>query len=148
MARLSTEIINQEVEKLRNMVESGEILKYSERDLEKKVKFTRNTLRRHLAEIKGEIGSRDIKMISLRLVNILDEMMSDIEKYWQRAREQEDEKKIMYYTKQMFFAIEKFTDFLERFGIKEKVADKVNVNQVVLNADVDIDRLSKEILGR
>lgn len=142
MARLSKEIIAQEVDRLREMVKTGDILRYSERDLEKQFKLTRKTLRKHLTNIKEEIGTRDIKVITLRLINILDEIMGDMEKYWRIAREQEDEKKMMYYSKQMFFAIEKFTDFLERFGIKEKAAENLNVQadinhkQIVINYNV------------
>lgn len=127
MARLSKEIIAQEVDRLRNMVQTGEIIRYSERDLEKQFKFTRNTLRKHLRIIKAEIGTRDIKVISLRLIDILDEIMQDIEKFWRLAKDNEDEKKMMYYSKQMFLAIEKFTDFLERFGIKPKAQENINV---------------------
>jgi len=139
MARLSKEIITQEVDRLKEMVKNGDIMRYSERDLEKQFKFTRKTLRKHLSEIKQTIGTRDIKVLSLRLINILDEIMQDIEYYWRLAKEQQDEKKIMYYTKQMFFAIEKFTDFLERFGIKEKVAEK-------FEADIRTQSISVQII--
>ena len=139
MARLSNEVIAEEVDKLRLLVKSGEILKYSERDLEKQVKFTRNTLRKHLREIKEEIGTRDIQVISIRLMNILDTMMLDIEKFWEKAREEGDEAKVIYYTKQMFFAIEKFTDFLERFGIKDKVAEKMDIQADITQRSLNIE---------
>jgi len=91
-----------------------------------------------LSNIKAEIGTRDIKVISLRLITILDEIMQDIEKYWRLARENEDEKKMIYYSKQMFIAIEKFTDFLERFGIKQKVADKVELDVTERSVQIQI----------
>lgn len=128
-------------EELRSLVKSGEILRYSEQDLEKKLKWTRKSIRKHLKEIKQEIGTRDIKVISLNLMNILEEIMQDLEKYWRKAKEEEDERKIMYYMKQMFFAIEKFTDFLERFGIKQKVADKID-----LQADITHKQFTIQII--
>jgi len=139
MARLNKELIEKEVDRLKEMVQTGEIMRYSERDLEKQFKLTRKTLRKHLTNIKQEIGSRDIKIISLRLINILDEIMSDIEKYWRLAKENEDEKAMMYYSKQMFYAIEKFTDFLERFGIKPKAQENINLQADITQRSIQIN---------
>jgi len=138
MARISTKQITNVVDSLKEMVQTGEILRFTEKDLEKKFSVTRKTLRKHLSNIKAEIGTRDIKVISLRLITILDEIMQDIEKYWRLARENEDEKKMIYYSKQMFIAIEKFTDFLERFGIKQKVADKVELDVTERSVQIQI----------
>jgi hypothetical protein len=138
MARLSKQVIDEEVGKLRSMVETGEILKYSTRDLAKKLKFSKNTISKHLNEIKEEIGTRDIKVISLRLMNILDNMMEDLEKFWMKAREDGDEQKCMYYMKQMFHAIEKFTDFLERFNIKPKAIDNIAIQAELTQKHVHV----------
>lgn len=146
MANKSTKVIQQEVDKLKEMVKTGEILKYSERDLEEHIDLTRKTLRKHLNIIKQEIGSRDIKVITLRLIDILEEIMGDIEKYWRKARREGDEQKMMYYGEKMFKALEKFTDFLERFGIKPKIADKVEIQST--NINIDILAESEKILKR
>jgi len=143
MARKTIEEIAELKQELSLLIENGDILKFNEQDLEKKYNWTRKSIRKHLREIKQEIGTRDIKVISLNLMNILETIMQDLEKYWQKARDEENEQKIMYYMKQMFIAIDKFTDFLERFGIKEKVSDKIDIKaditqkQFILNYNVN-----------
>jgi predicted glycosyltransferase len=92
-----------------------------------------------LNNIKQEIGTRDIKIISLNLMSILEEIMKDLEKYWRQAKKEDDEQKIMYYMKQMFFAIEKFTDFLERYGIKQKIADKIEIKEERVSVSINMD---------
>jgi len=133
------------INELRSLVESGEILNYTERDLEKKLKWTRKSLRKHLVDIKSEIGNRSIKVITLNFVEIMDTMMDDVKLLWLKAREQGDEKKIIFYTNQMFKSWERFADLLERFGIKEKVPEKHEIKAGIVH--INIEKESKNILS-
>ena len=138
MARKTKQELEKVVDELRSLVQTGEILRYSEGDLEKKFSITRKTLRKHLNQIKAEVGTRDIKVITLKLMDILEEMMGDIERYWREAKENGEEKRMNFYMNQMFNAIEKFTNFLERFGIKPKAAENINFSGEVTSKNFEI----------
>lgn len=151
MARKGAGEIELLTEELRSLVKSGDILNYTELDLEKKLNTTRKTIRKHLKEIKQEVGHRDIKIISIRFIDIMETTVSDIEKLWKKAKRDKDDRQILYYTKQMWIALEKFTDFVERYGIKEKVADKheINSKSVIINLDLEAEsaKILQEIRG-
>ena len=142
MARKEQSEIVTMTNSLKEMVKSGEIFNYTEKDLEIKLNTTRKTVRKHLKIIKEELGNRDMQIITLRLVDVLDEIMKDIELYWKKAKTAKDEQKTIYYGKQMMFYIDKFIDYLERLGIKQKIADKVdltadiNHKQIIVNVNM------------
>jgi hypothetical protein len=98
-----------------------------------------------LKDIKQEIGGRNIKIITIDFVETMEIMMSDIKRLWMEARESGDSREILFYTKQMFDAWDKFAGLLERFGLKPKVADKIDITSVNLN--IDIKAVSNEILS-
>jgi alcohol dehydrogenase YqhD (iron-dependent ADH family) len=78
-------------------------------------------------------------------MNILEEIMQDLEDLWRKAKKEKDEYKMLKYMNEMFKAIEKFTDFLERFGIKQKVADRIDIKEekVSLSINMDMDQFKQ-----
>lgn len=147
MARKTKGEIELAVSTLEELFKSRQILSYSEADLAKLVGMTEKTVRKHLNELKGEVGSRTIENITQTFIDDLDMMMTDIRYYWKEAKKEHDEKQIMYYTDKLFKAWERFADLLERFGIKEKVADKVNLTGEVKTVSINISMDLKDVKG-
>ena len=152
MARKTDEEILLLTNALKEMVKTREIFNYTEKDLEIKFNVTRKTVRKHMRIIKDELGNRDMKIITIRLVDFLEEVMNDIEKYWKKAKAEKNEQKTIYYGKQMYDAIDKFIDYLERLGIKQKVADKIEIKEekVTLSINMDLEQFEqiKELESR
>ena len=58
-----------------------------------------------MRNIKQEIGTRDIKIISLRLIDILDEIMKDIEKFKEDIQNILDKFEFSGETRRKFFSL-------------------------------------------
>lgn len=138
MARKTKGEVGKAVSQLEELFKTRKILDYSERDLAELVGLTEKTVRSHLNSIKSKVGSRTIDSITQTFIDDLDIMMTDLRYYWKQAKEQEDEKRILFYTNRMFKAWDQFADLLERFGIKQKVADKMDLTAEVTSKSISI----------
>lgn len=138
MARKTKKEIVNAVSKIEDLIKTRQILAYSERDLSELTGLTEKTVRKHLKTLKMEIGSRSIEMISQSFVDDLHEMMHDIRHFWRKAKDEKEEKQIMYYTEKMFKAWERFAALLETFGLKPKAIENVNIQADITQRSFNI----------
>lgn len=135
------------VSKLQDLVKSRAILDYSEEDLSVLLGMTEKTIRGHLKSIRAKVGSRTIDSITQTFIDDLDVMMTDLRHYWKLARKAEDEKQILFYTNRMFKAWEQFADLLERFGIKPKAVERLDLTGKVETVSISINMDLSDVQG-
>ena len=138
MARKTKEEMSIAIDELGKLVKSGEILYYTESDLSQKLNLTEKTIRKHLNHIKTEVGNQSIKAITMKFMEHMNEIMKDIEYYWLQAKKEKDEKKIMYYSKKVTDAWYSFADLLEKFGIKPKATENINLKQETVSLNINL----------
>ena len=147
MARKPKGEIQKAINELQELVKSRQILDYSEEDLSKRLGLTEKTIRKHLKLIRVETGSRTIDAITQTFLNDFDSIMNEIKKQFNIARKENNGARIMYYTNQLSKAWVTFADLLERFGIKPKIADKIELQGVIVHANIDISEESQKIMN-
>ena len=138
--RLPPQRKNDIISEIRNLFNNNEIMYFSERDLSKRLDITRTTLRKYLDEIKKDIDPKDIQMVSLRFKEYLEEAIDDIRDCWKDSKIKKDKSQMRKDIDMMFKCIEKFTDFLERFHIKPKAIDNIN-----LSADITCRQINMNV---
>jgi len=116
---------------IRALFQDGSIMYHSERELAIKFDVARNTIRSYVDEVAAEVGQKDITFIALELKNYLELAISDIKEMWEDSKLEQDRDEIRKNIDMMFKAIDKFTDFMERFFIKDKAVDKLAIHAQV-----------------
>jgi len=139
MARKTKREIDLIVDELRSLVQSGEILRYTEKDLEKRLSWTRKSIRKHLRDIKSEYGNRSLQVITIDFIETMDIMMTDIKDAWLAARKSGEEYLIEKHTNRMFKAWYQFAELLERFGIKPKAVENIDINAKIETVQLSIN---------
>lgn len=131
MARKSKGEVELAIRQLKGLVESGQIFKYNEADLAKKLGFTEKTVRGYMRDIKSELGSRSLESITIDFMEMMDQVLGEIKKAWSKALEEGTEHKILQLTDRLFKAWEKYALLLEKFGIKPTEIQRVDVRAEV-----------------
>lgn len=113
---------------LRILFNDGSIMRYSIRDLSSKFDIAKNTVQKYLDDVALEVPRKDIQKVTLDLKRYLEEAIEDIRALWEHSKAELNPEEIRKNIDMMFKAIDKFTDFLERFSIKPKAVDNINLH--------------------
>jgi len=137
---LKTKIINQ----LKELFNQGDIMYLSERDLCNRFKIARETVRKYLQEVTREIPPKDLQLIALRFREYLEDAIEDIRACWKQNKQDNNTREMRQDIELMFKAIEKFTDFLERFHLKPKAVDYSVIKQEKIEK-IQVEIITKRI---
>jgi len=111
-------------EQLKEIVETGQILGATDTQLALQLGISRPTLSKYLQEIYEAIPEEDIKEVRLKIDVMFKKLFREAQKLIRTAQTDKDKREAMEF---LLKCIKEFTEFLERFGIKEKVPDKFEV---------------------
>jgi len=117
-------------EELRRLIESGEILRYSREQLYKQVTenygvaSSRRIVDTGIAEIYKSIDIDEIDVTKKRLYVLFETLFRDTTNLLENAKDDYEKRKAIELTLTL---VEKFTDFLEAFGLKERIATTINI---------------------
>lgn len=130
------------ITEIRRLFETGEIMYVTETELSNRLEIARETVRKYLTEEKKNVPTKDLTHITLRFKEYLEDAMEDLRSCWKQNKKNGDMNAMRRDIDLMMKAIEKFTDFLERFFFKQKASENINLNadirskQVVINYHV------------
>lgn len=135
LSRRDSDNVNQT---LRQLVESGQIFRYTKSELASQLNVTTGLINRRLDDIYKGIEPDTVVVIRARMQLMFDRLfreLADMLDKEERGRERRDTIKLL------LECIDKFTVFLEDFGIKEKIAQTINIGvekQLVLIKDANV----------
>jgi predicted XRE-type DNA-binding protein len=122
--------------KLKELVETGQTFGVTQQQLSTKLKIKRETVSDYLKIIYAEIPDEDIKHIQIKIQTMFDRLFREAQRMLIEAKEHKEKAEAM---RILLLMMEKFTNFLEQFGIKEKVADRINLNAEVTTKSISIN---------
>jgi predicted DNA-binding protein YlxM (UPF0122 family) len=155
MSKLTKE---KKLKQFANIVESGSYSDYTDIEIARDLKITRQTLYSFKKQLGSIIKNPDLEVIKIdllanynRLRRRLAEISSKVEDLADTELNNGDLKPEYIYVelrvlKEIRETIKEYVKILEDFGIKEKVADKVDSRVLILNADIDMSEESNNIL--
>jgi len=138
------------MQELTKIVQNGNILGVTNQQLADKfikkhdINIKVHTIGNYLKKVYENIPSDDIKHTQVKLEVMFNKVFRIVQEMIATAQTPQEKKNAV---ELLLRAMDKFTDFLESFGIKEKVSDKVEIKGVVLHAEVNAEELSKQILS-
>lgn len=139
MARKNKGEIENCIQQLEELVLSRRFLEMKESEIALYVGMTEKTVRKHLNDIKAKVGSRTIDMITKTFLDDFEEIMGEIKKGFQLAKEEENMKLIAYYTDRLSKAWITFADLLQKFGILQPVTQKVELDANITQRSLHIE---------
>jgi len=136
------------MKELSQIVQQGNILGVTHQQLadkfssEHQVNIRRQLISNMLDDVYKSIPAEDIDSTRVKIQVMFDRLFREVQKMMQTASNQRERKEAIDL---LLRCMDRFTAFLEAFGIKERVADKVEVRS--LNVNLDMVATSKEILA-
>jgi len=121
-------------DELTELVESGQIMGVTQKQLSIKFGVKRETIARHLKKVYSVIPDEDIHHTKVKIKVMFDRLFREAQKMLITSKDNKERAEAM---KLLLIMMDKFTDFLERFGIKEKVAEKHEIQGELLIANMD-----------
>jgi len=108
------------IEDLKNIVESGSILGLSNTELSQQLGINVRTLVKYLDEVYNSIPPEDIQHVQVKIDTMFKRLFRESEQLMRNARNDREKKEAMEF---LLKCIKEFTEFLERFGLKQKAPD-------------------------
>ena len=118
--RITNKRRNEIQEELRILVESGKILGETHTMLAERFNVKRDTISRYLKQIYSKIPAEDIEHTRVKIQVMFDKLFRESEKMLATAKNNKEKKEAIDL---LLRCMDKFIDFLERFGIKAKAPD-------------------------
>jgi len=109
---------------LEKIVTEGSILGVTNQQLADKFNIKRDTVAKYLKKIYKKVPADDIKETEVKLKVMFDKIFRYAQRIMNNAKTPLEQERAL---RLLMNAMKEYTDFLERFGIKEKVADKIDV---------------------
>lgn len=123
------------LDELTKMVENGQTLGVTQQQLATKFNVKRETVKRYLDKVYQSIPPEDIKSIQVKLETMFNKLFREAQKMIQTAANQRERKEAMDL---LLRCMDKFTDFLERFGIKAKAEENINLKADITQRSINI----------
>lgn len=110
------------LEKLESSLLSGENKSY--REYAKELKIHKDTAKKYIEEIISRTPRKSIKEVEFRIEIMYDKIIRQAEDLLENAVDSDEKER---YIKLVIHCHDKFIDFLERFGIKQKAPDLLGI---------------------
>lgn len=137
------------LQELTKIVESGQILGVTQQQLAKEIgaqlniNIRRATIGSLLDEVYRSIPPEDIEHTRVKIQVMFDRLFREAQKMINTASNAREKKEAIDL---LLRCMDKFTDFLERFFIKEKPEDKLHVTGAIAHLNINLEEKSKELL--
>lgn len=112
------------LEEIKKIIESGRMIGYTESQLAKNFEINRRTVKRYLEEIYSNLSSSDINKIKVNLDLLFSRIFREGQDLINKAHTNKEKKEALEF---MLKTTREFIDYLEKFGIKEKIPEKAQV---------------------
>ena len=118
--RITNQRRNEIQEELRILVESGKILGVTHTMLAERFDVKRDTISRYLKQIYSKIPAEDIEHTRVKIQVMFDKLFRESEKMVVTAQDNKEKKEAIDL---LLRCMDRFIDFLEKFGVKAKAPD-------------------------
>jgi len=108
------------IEELKGIIESGAILGVTDSHLAEKYEVSRATIVKYMNEIYESIPPEDINHLRIKIETMFKKLFREAQRLINNAHTDKDKKEAMEF---LMKCIREFTEFLERFGLKQKAPD-------------------------
>lgn len=134
--RLSKGKREQLLSDLRELFKTKEIKYYSIRKLSNKFNIAKDTVQKYLDEVSAEFPQDEVIEVQLKFKSLFDSAILTCEELVKRAVEEDRERDIRENIKLLLDTIKQQTDFMERFFIKDKAQDNINIQGEIKTVNV------------
>ena len=137
------------MDELKKIVESGNILGVTHQQLadrfgkEHNINIKVHTIGNYLKDVYSQIPVEDIQHTQVKIEVMFNKIFRIVQEMIMKAQTPRDKKEAIDL---LLRAMDRFTAFLESFGIKQKVADKLEVEQRSVNLNINIDSDSVNLI--
>jgi len=131
------------ISKLKTLILDGEIDHKRYEVLAERFKTTRQTIGKYVDEIYKSVPQEEVRKVIIDFSLVFEKLEVTVNEALAEAQTVKEKTEVI---KTYFQLIREKTDFLERFFIKEKVADKIDLNADIkqTSINVNISTFSKE----
>lgn len=144
---LKKEVRSKILEDLTSIVEQGNALGQTQSDLAAFIKgkyninIRRQTISDLMKEVYSSIEPQDITHIQVKLETMFDKVFSVVQDLITTAETPAEKRSAVDL---LVKAMDRFTQFLESFGIKEKIADKIDLSADITTKQIYIEYVVPE----
>lgn len=137
------------IEELTKIVTNGNILGVTHQQLADKfsiqydINLKRQLIGQYLEKVYASVPPEKIEHIQVKLEVMFNKVFRIVQEMLSSAKSNKDKKEAIDL---LLRAMDRFTSFLESFGIKQKVADKLEVEQRSINLCINIDSNSVDLI--
>jgi len=129
---------NRLMKDLETLFLNGSIKYHSIRDLSLKFDIAKDTVSKYLDEIRLKIDPKDIQVTQIKFKSLFEEAIKTCEYLVQTAMEERREKDARDSIRLLLLTIKEQTDFMERFFVKQKAVDNINLKADIKQTSVNI----------
>ena len=115
------------VKELEKIVTEGTILGVTNEQLADKFNTTRNTVANYLKDIYSKIPQEDIKETEVKLKVMFDKVFRFAQRIMSNAKTPMEQERAL---RLLMSAMKEYTDFLERFGLKQTVTQRHEIKSI------------------
>jgi len=130
---------NNILEQLKQMIENGNIMGVTNEQLAKQFNTRRQTISEYLKQCYDSIPAEDIKSVEIKLKTLFEKVLRYSQQMLSTARTPLEQERAL---RLILYSMKEFTDFLERFGLKPKVAENIIIREerqlVIDNIVIDV----------
>jgi len=129
------------IKELTKMVQNGNTLGITNQQLADKfassyeINIRRQTISNYLDKVYASLPPEDINATKVKLETMFNKVFRIVQEMIATANTPQEKKSAV---ELLLRAMDKFTEFLESFGIKEKVADNINLKADVVSRNINI----------
>ncbi len=123
------------LKELTKIVETGQILGITHQELAERYSTRRQTISGYLDKVYASIPAEEIDSTRVKLQVMFDKLFREAQKMLVSADGNREKKEAMDLLLRM---MDKFTDFLERFGIKQTAQQNINLQGEITTRSLEI----------
>lgn len=121
---------------LQEIIEDGTILGLTKTHLAKRFNTKRETITKYMGEVYALIPPEDINNVRVKIQTMFDKLFREVKTMLVTASNKREKKEAIDLMLRM---MDKFQDFLERFGLKPKAEENINVNTSSIQLNINMD---------
>lgn len=143
MPRVPTPKRDAILEALTKIVENGQIMGATYQQLATKYEVSRQAISKYLKIVYANIPEEDIQNIRVKIQVMFDRIFREVNKLMATAKTTKEKNSAI---RLMLDCMDKFQEFLESFGIKQKVADKLEIEANISITPEEVTKRAEDII--
>lgn len=130
------------IESLTELIENGNILGITNKQLSIQYKVKRETISKYLKEIYSRIPEENIKEIEIKLKVMFDKIFRYAQRLMNQASTPVEQERAL---RLLLQCMKEYTDFLERFGYKPVATQNIDLNANITQRSLNIQIIKNGI---